>query len=71
MSQGTAKPKNRAKETGGNLEKLLTLHQVQVLDRLTLILIEQRVQTIMWQEALRTTTDVGKLRAEVTREFKR
>lgn len=64
MSQGTAKPKNRARETGGNLEKLLATQQIEIAEALQNLLIEARVQTYILASGLNVRDDLDQLRDE-------
>lgn len=72
MSQGSARPKNRAKETGGKLARLLQLQQGQIIDLLTLLLVEARLQTLLLHDGLHIRTiDPDKTRAEISKDLNR
>lgn len=64
MSQSHAKPKNRARESGGNLEKLVVLQQKQLLELLTGILVEMRVQSFLMKEGLHRREKLEDLRRD-------
>lgn len=64
MSTTTARSRNVAKESGGNLQKLLEIHQLQLLETMDAMLLEARVQTQILAQGFGIKDDLDKLRAE-------